>query len=181
MFDDMTKRLEEIMRIVAEELKLIRTGRAKPDMVEHVMVDAYGSQMKLVELAAITAPDTQLLVIKPWDKGTLGPIEKALRMDKMSFSPVVDGDMIRIAIPALTGERREEMVKLTHQKIESGKNMMRDARNKTKKEIDEQKGVSGVSEDDIKAWLDEMQKKFEAFVLKLEAMGEDKEKQLREI
>lgn len=181
MFDELKARLEEILKIVAEELKLIRTGRAKPDMVEHVMVEVYGQRMSLVELASITAPDPQLLVVKPWDKGTIVAIEKALRTDKMALSPVVDSDLIRIAIPALTGERREEMVKLTAQKIESGKNMMRDARNKTKKDIDEQKGQAGVSEDDISKWLEEMQKMFDSYIEKLETMGEEKTSQLREL
>jgi ribosome recycling factor len=182
MFDEFKKRLEKSLEVVAEELKLIRTGRAKPSMLEHIRVEAYGGQqMQLNELATISAPDSQLLIVSPWDKSVVGQIEKAIRISNLNLNPVVDGDIIRIVVPQLTQERREEMVKLVKQKMESGKNMLRDSRTRMKKELDDMEDDAGVSEDDIKSWMEDMQKLFEQYQQKLEAMGESKEKELMEL
>lgn len=181
MFDEFKKRLDKTLEVVAEELKLIRTGRAKPSMLEHIRVEAYGQQMQLNELATVSAPDSQLLIVSPWDKSILGHIEKAIRISNLNLNPVVDGDIIRIVVPQLTQERREEMVKLVKQKHESGKNMLRDSRTRMKKELDEKEDESGVSEDDIKSWMEEMQKLFEQYQQKLEVMIETKEKELMEL
>ena len=182
MFDDMTKRMDEILRLVGEELKLIRAGRAKPEMIEHVKVEAYpGQVMQLIELASITSPDPHLLVVQPWDASTIKAIEKGLAASDLKLNPVVDGNIVRISLPALTQERREEVVKLVKQKIESGKNMLRDARHKTKRDVDEKKNESGVSEDDIKAWIEEMQDLFDKYSARLEDMETHKTKDLMEI
>ncbi len=181
MFDEFKKRLDKTLEVVAEELKLIRTGRAKPSMLEHIRVEAYGQQMQLNELATVSAPDSQLLIVSPWDKSILGHIEKAIRISNLNLNPVVDGDIIRIVVPQLTQERREEMVKLVKQKHESGKNMLRDSRTRMKKELDEKEDDAGVSEDDIKSWMEEMQKLFEQYQQKLEVMIETKEKELMEL
>lgn len=181
MFDEFKKRLDKTLEVVAEELKLIRTGRAKPSMLEHIRVEAYGQQMQLNELATVSAPDSQLLIVSPWDKSILSHIEKAIRISNLNLNPVVDGDIIRIVVPQLTQERREEMVKLVKQKHESGKNMLRDSRTRMKKELDEKEDESGVSEDDIKSWMEEMQKLFEQYQQKLEVMIETKEKELMEL
>ena len=178
-FSDFTTRMNKILELVGDELKLIRTGRAKPDMVDHIQVEAYeGQMMRLQEIASISAPDAQLLTITPWDKSTLPAIEKAIATSNLNLSPVVDGDMIRIAVPSLTEDRRKEMVKLVNQKIESGKNMMRDARVSTKKAIEKMKDQDGVSEDDIKAWVDDMQGQFNDFQSQLEDMGKGKADEL---
>lgn len=181
MFDDMKKKMDAVIGFVTEDLKQVKTGRAKPSLIEGVMVEAYGSMMHLRELASISAPDTHLLTVAPWDRSVLAAIEKALAKSTLGVNPVVDGEMIRIALPALTQERREEMVKLVKQQIESGKQMLRGVRNDFKKAIEDQKGSAGISEDDIKAQLDEMQKLFESWNEKLEAVGSDKEKELMQI
>jgi len=181
MFDDMKKKMDAVIGFVVNDSKQIKTGRAKPSLVEDVMVEAYGSMMHLKELASISSPDTHLLTISPWDKSVLSSIEKALAKGTLGVNPVVDGEMIRIALPALTQERREEMVKLVQQNIESGKQMLRGVTNDTKKLIEDQKGSAGVSEDDIKRQLEEMQKLFDAWNEKLEMVGADKEKELLQI
>jgi ribosome recycling factor len=179
MFDEMSRKLEEALRIIRQDMQSIKTGRAKPSMVEQVMVEAYeGTRMPLVELASISAPDTTMLVIQPWDHGVLKKIQAGLAASELQLNPVVDGNMIRISIPPLTEERRLEMVKLVKQKVESGKEMMRGIRNEMKKEIDAKEGEAGVSEDDLRQWIGEMQKLFDAYVDKLELLGRQKEEEL---
>jgi ribosome recycling factor len=182
MFDDMKKSLEQVLKVVSEDLQMVRTGRAKPSLVEEVMVEAYpGTRLPLKELAGISAPDPHMIVIQPWDQSVLHKIEVGLQKSDLNLGPVVDGNLIRISIPALTEERRLDLVKMVKQKIESGHEMMRSVRVEQKKEVDDQKGKAGVSEDDIKNWLAEMQKIHDEYLKKLEELGEKKEKELMEI
>jgi len=181
MFDEMKHKMDTVLGIVGNDLKQVKTGRAKPSLVEDVMIEAYGGMMALKELANINAPDPHLLVVSPWDKSLLAAIEKGLAKTTLGVNPVVDGDIIRIALPSLTQERREEMVRVVRQQIESGKQMLRGVRNDTKKNVEDQKGSAGVSEDLIKQQLEEMQKLFEKWSEKLEAVGTDKEKELMQL
>lgn len=171
-------RLEQTLEVVRKDLTSVRTGRAKPSMVEDVKVEAYGTLMSLKELATLSAPDTSLIMIAPWDKGLVAAISSGIQKSGLNLQPIVDGDVIKIALPSLTQERREELVKLVHQKIESGKVMIRGVRTEIKEEIEAQEGESGISEDSIKFWLDSMQKTVDSYMTKIEAMGKDKEQEL---
>ncbi len=182
MFDEMKKKFDQSIKVIGDDLAMIRTGRAQPSLVEGIGVEAYpGTWMKLMELASISAPDAHMLVIKPWDSSTLKKIEMAIQSENIGVNPIVDGDMIRIAIPLLSEERRKELVKAVNQKIESGKNILRDIRGDEKKTIESKKGEGGVSEDDIKRWLEEMQKLFDSYIEKVEGMGNLKEQELMQI
>jgi ribosome recycling factor len=182
MFDEMKKKLEQSLAIIQGDLDMVRTGRARPSLVEGISVEAYpGTWMKLNELAAISAADAHMLVVKPWDQSTLKKIETAINAEKIGINPIVDGDMIRIAIPPLSEERRLELVKAVKQKVESGKTILRDIRSDEKREIEGKKGDPGVSEDDIERWLTEMQKLFDSYVERVEQMGEEKEKELMQL
>jgi ribosome recycling factor len=182
MFDEMIKKLEQTLKVVTEDLAMVRTGRAQPSIVENISVEAYpGTWMKMVEIASISAVDTHLLVIKPWDQSTLKKIETAIAAANIGVNGIIDGDMIRISIPTLSEERRTELVKSVKQKIESGKTIMRDIRTDEKKALEAKKGKPGVSEDDIDQWLEEMQKLFDQYIARLEKLGEDKEKELMQI
>lgn len=163
---------------VLQDVRSLRTGRASVQLLDPVRVEAYGTQMSLVEVASVTAPDATLLVVSPWDKSLITSIEKAIASAGLNLNPVVDGQIIRIAVPALTQERRQEMVKLLHQKIESGRVTVRTIRTETKQEIEEQKGVAGVSEDDIKLELDELDKEVKLALTKLDELQAQKEKEL---
>ncbi len=163
---------------VLQDVRSLRTGRASVQLLDPVRVDAYGTQMSLVEVASVTAPDATLLVVSPWDKSLISSIEKAIASAGLNLNPVVDGQIIRIAVPALTQERRQEMVKLLHQKIESGRVTVRTIRTETKQEIEEQKGGAGVSEDDIELELDELDKEVKLALAKLDELQAQKEKEL---
>jgi ribosome recycling factor len=170
---------QKVCDVFRDDLSTIKTGRAKPSLIEQVLVEAYGTRMPIVELATISAPDPTLLVIKPWDKSVLTPIQKAIAAAPLGLNPNVDSDQIRIPIPPLTEERRNEMVKLVKQKLEAAKQMLRDVRQKHKKNIDDSEGQPGVSEDDIHDLLEELQKKTEATTVKLDSIAQDKQTELQ--
>lgn len=175
---NLKSRLEQSIEVVKKDLSSVRTGRAKPSIVEEVKVEAYGTYMSLRELATISAPDPSLITISPWDKSLVGAVASAINKSGLNLNAVTDSDVIKIAIPPLTQERREELVKLVHQKIESGKVMIRQIRTEIKEEIEAQKGESGISEDSIKGWLESMQKSVDGAIARVEEVGRDKEKEL---
>ena len=182
MFEDMKRKSEQVLLLIKGDFQMIKSGRARPTMVEKIMIEAYpGTKLPLVELASITAPDPHLLVIQPWDVSVVRQVAAGLAASDMHLSTVVDGNVIRINIPSLTEDRRKEMVKIVKQKLEGGKEMLRDVRNDAKKHTDEQKGKPGVSEDDIFTWHEEIQKIHDDYCQKLEAMATEKEKELMEI
>lgn len=178
-FNTLTQNYQKAINIVSEDLKLISTGRAKPSLVEDIKVEAYGSYMPLNELASISAPDAQMILIQPYDQSVVEATEKALQ--KSNFNPNVDGNQIRIVIPALTGEKRQQLIKQVSQHIESGKQMIRSQRTEAKKDIENQKGDEGISEDDIKADLDQLDKVTQEYIQKLEQVGEAKQAELAKI
>lgn len=177
------QQLDKVIGLIQEDLNSIKTGRAKPSLIEDLKVkDAYpGTVMELKELASISAPDSQQLLVKPWDAGVLSALEKAIAQSDLGLNPVVDNDLIRIKIPALTGERREELIKLVWQKIESGRVLVRQVRSDIKEEIESQEGEAGVSEDDIHVWLEQLQKIIDEYTDKLEKIGQSKETELKQI
>lgn len=175
---NLESRLDQTLEAVKKDLSTIRTGRAKPSLVEDVRVEAYGTIMTIKELATISAPDTTLIVIAPWDRGLVSAISSGIQKSGLNIQPIVDGETIKISLPSLTQDRREELVKLVHSKLESAKIMVRQVRTDVKEEIEAHQGEAGVSEDDIKSWLETMQKIIEDYMVKIEEMGKEKVKEL---
>ncbi len=183
MLDEFQQEAQKVLERLQEELKQVRTGRAQPSLVEniYITVEAYGAGMPLRELASISAPDANLLVIQPFNPQTLKDLEKGLSQNDLGLSAVVRDDVIHIAIPPLTQERRQEFVKVVKGKIEDAKVRLRTLRTDIKQMIEDQEGESGISEDDIKRQLDELQKQVDAAIVKVDAIGEKKEKELMEL
>ncbi len=181
ILQDLEKRLASALVAVKKDLASVRTGRAKPSIVEDVKVEAYGGVMSLRELATITVPDTTLIVISPWDKSLVAVISSAIQKADLNVAPVVDAGTVKISIPPLTEERRRELVKLVHQKLESGRVMMRQVRTDVKVELEKLEGESGVSEDDIKMWMTNMQKIVDENMGTLDEIGTAKEQELMTI
>ena len=171
-------RLDQTIEVVKKDLSSVRTGRAKPSLVEDVKVEAYGTIMTIKELATISAPDTTLIVIAPWDRGLVANISAGIQKSGLNLQPIVDSETIKISIPSLTQDRREELVKLVHSKLESAKVMIRSVRSEIKEEIEAQEGEAGISEDSIKSWLESMQKTIDSYMTKIEDLGHEKEKEL---
>lgn len=168
----------KIMDHATTEVGSLRTGGASLSMLDTVKVEAYGATMKLNEIASLAVPDPTLLTISPWDKSLLEAAAKGIQQANLNLNPVVDGDIIRISVPALTEEARREQVKILHQRIEACKVMVRNLRMDTKKEIEKQEGQPGVSDDDVAYDLETLEEKTRDLAKQLDEMETKKEKQL---
>lgn len=175
---DYQARFDMVTEHYAQDLSLIRTGRASAQMLDSVSVEAYGGKMRIPEVASVTVPDPTLIVISPWDKSLMSAIEKGIQVAGLNLNPIVDGQVIRLPVPALTTERRQELVKLLQQKAESARVMVRTVRTEVKKEIEKQKGEPGVSEDHIEAELKELDDITKTVIDQVDTMTARKEKEL---
>lgn len=160
IIDQAKAKFQQAASHLQEELKKIRTGRAHPGMLDGVMVEAYGTHIPLIQAGSITAPESQLLQITPFDPGNLQAISSAIRNNQsLGLNPADDGRVVRIAIPPLTEERRREYVKVLNTKVEDAMINMRNARHEALKEAEEAKKAKAITEDDflsIKKQLDEL-------------------------
>ncbi len=163
---------------VETDMASLRTGKASVQLLDPVKVEAYGSMMALNEVASVTAPDANLLLVSPWDKSLMAVVEKAIASSGLNLNPVVDQSVIRIVVPPLTAERRQDMVKLLHQKIESGRVAIRAVRTEARKDIDDLDGQAGVSEDDLKQYQKELDEMTQKSLSKLDDLQTAKEKEL---
>ena len=172
---------EDAIEHLNVEMGKIRTGRANPALVEGLIVDYYGTKTSLKQIASINAPEARLLVIQPWDKGALIYIESALRESDMGFNPNNDGQVIRINIPALTEERRKELVKVLNQRAEDAKISIRNIREEAWKEIQEAEKEGKMSEDDKFSGKEYLQKIVDEYNKKIEEVREKKETEIMTI
>lgn len=177
-FSNVKQRFDKAVDHVSRDIASLRTGKATVQILDPVMVEAYGSKMKISELASVQAPDATMLVVSPWDKSILPNLERAIATADLNLNPVVDGDIIRIKIAPLTEEKRKEMVKVLYKKIESGRVMFRSLRTDAKKEVESGKDSGGVSEDDIKLDLKQLEDIVKEYMGKLDELSAKKEKDL---
>lgn len=180
IFDDMEREMQKSVDHVLHEFAALHTGKASTSMVEGVNVDVYGSNMKLRDVAAITTPDARTIQIQPWDQSTVGPIEKALIEAKLGINPVVTGELIRLPIPELSGERREELCKMAQGFAEQGRIGVRASR---KDAMDALKNAQkeGLPEDDFKRGEKDVQKNTDGCVNQINQALADKEEDLRKV
>jgi ribosome recycling factor len=150
-------RMKKSIEVLEADLRAIRTGRASPALVEKVMVDYYGAPTPLNQLAVISAPEPQLLTIRPYDPGSMGDIEKGILRSELGLTPSNDGRIIRLPIPRLTEERRQELAKLVRQRVEEGKVALRNIRREMLDELREYEREKLVSEDDFYRGKDDIQ------------------------
>jgi ribosome recycling factor len=182
MIDDVVKetseRMDKSLDALRRDLMTIRTGRASPALVERVMVDAYGTQVPLQQLAGINAPEARLLVVQPYDRSTIGAIDKALRRADLGFNPTNDGAVLRIAIPPLTEERRREMVKLVHRYSEEARVALRNIRRDAIKDLTDLEHEKLISEDDLKRGQDRVQDVTDRHIKQVDEIGKTKEQEV---
>jgi len=173
-------KMEKSVNLLAQELSRLRTGRASPAILEGIKVEYYSSTLPLNQVATISIPEPRLIVIQPWDKTALGEIEKAIYKSAVGLTPNNDGNVIRLSVPPLTTERREELIKLTQKMGEEAKvairNIRRDANNEIKKGEKEKK----ISEDESFKTQEHVQKITDEFIEKVDEVLEKKEKEIRE-
>ncbi len=174
--------MEEALEFLSGELATIRAGRATPALVEKMMIKAYETQMPLVELATITAPEPNQLLITPFDQSIIKEIERGISQDReLNLHPVIDGNVIRIEIPPITGERREEFVRLLNQKLEAGRITLRQIRQDKRAEIKRAFENNELSEDEKFHLEEKLQEFTDEFMKKIEKMGKVKEAELRSV
>lgn len=174
-------RMEKAVEDFRKAMAATRTGRASVHMMDNVSVDYYGSQMPLNQIAQVHAPEAQLITVQPFDPSSLAAIEKAIRSAELGLNPMNDGKLIRVPVPALTQERRQEMVKHLHRALEEHRtavrNIRRDGNDAIKKALKDKK----ITEDDEKRALDEIQKLTDDEIRKMEEMSKAKEKEVLEL
>lgn len=177
--------IEDRMRKTVEglktELAAIRTGRATPAIVEHVRVDYAGMPMPINQIAGISVADAKLLVIQPWDKSNIRNIEKAILASDLGLTPVSDGNVIRINIPPLSEERRQELIKAVHRRIEERRIAIRNLRRDGLEELKELEEKKEISQDQHKQASNQLQKLTDAFIANAEQIGRDKEAELKQV
>ena len=159
------------------EFTKIRAGKASPAMLDGVMVEYYGTPTPLSQVGSVNSPDARTLVIQPWEKTLLGPIERAIMEANLGFNPQNDGVIIRINVPPLTEERRRELVKRAKAEAENGKIAIRNIRKDTNEKIKKLK-ADGVSDDEIKTGEAEVQKLTDSYIAKVDQLAELKEKDI---
>ena len=150
--------MKKTLDFMAKDFGAVRTGKASPAMVEGVMVNCYGSQLKLKDVATITAPESLLLVIQPFDQSIVKDIEKAILASNVGISPVSDGRVIRLPVPELSAERRAELTKVIKKRSEDAKVEIRNARRDSNEAIKKAQKASEITEDEAKAMTDKVQK-----------------------
>ena len=173
----MTKAIDAMRR----DLGTVRTGRANPSLVDRITVDYYGTPTPLNQMAGISVPEARLLVIQPWDRSTIPAIEKAIQKSELGLNPNNDGQVIRIAIPALTEERRKQLVKLVHQHVEDGKIALRNIRRDAIGHIRELTGERMISEDDERRGTGQIEEMTKKFVDEIDRIGKGKEYEVLEV
>jgi ribosome recycling factor len=180
--DDILLEAEEKMtktdEVVQHEFASVRTGRASPALVENVVVEAYGSQMRIRELAGISTPEPRTLLIQPWDATTLQPIEKAIQKANLGLNPSVQGKAIRIFFPELSQERRQEFVKVIRKMAEDGRVAIRHVRRDAMEALKKEGKAGGVTEDQVEAAEKEVQKLTDQYIGKIDAHLAHKEKEI---
>ena len=185
MINRILRNIEEKMQasieVLKRELATIRTGHATPSLIEHIKVEYTGIPTPLNQMASISAPGVRLLVIQPWDKGSIHSIEKTILKSDLGLNPVSDGSVIRISIPPLSEERRQELIKVARGRTEKEKIVIRNLRREA---MDELKGLEknkDISQDELKRALDQLQKLTDSFIADAEQAERDKKVELTEI
>jgi ribosome recycling factor len=181
VIDDTKSRMEKAMEALQRELQTVRTGRASPSLVERVHVEQYGTEMPLNQLANIAVPEARMITITPWDKSSIGAIEKAIRKSELGFNPTNDGSMIRIAIPPLTEERRKQMVKIVHTKVEEAKIAVRNIRRDAIAQAKEFKDEKMIGEDEERRAETQIQEVTNKFTARADEIGKDKEREVMQV
>ena len=156
----------------------VRTGKASPALVDGIMVEYYGAQTRLKDIASVTAPEPRLLVIQPWDQNAVKSIEKAIQASNLGISPVSDGHVIRLPIPELSEERRKDMTKLVRKRAEETRIEIRNARRDANEAMKKAQKASEISEDELKIQTDVIQKMTDKMIEQVNKIYEEKEAEL---
>jgi ribosome recycling factor len=183
--DDVIKSAEHKMtsavEILGRDLQSVRTGRASPTLLDRIQVDYYGSPTPLNGVANISAPDPRMVVVQPWDRSMLGPIEKAIQKSDLGINPTNDGSVIRLVLPQLTQERRRELVKQVHQRAEEARVAVRNCRRDALDHLRKAEKDGGISQEDERRAQERLQKLTDSFIKRVEEVSKHKETEVLEV
>ncbi len=178
---DLKHRMEVTVDVVKKEFGGLRTGRASVGLLEPIMVDAYGSQMPLNQVASIAAPEARMLTVQVWDKGQTKAVEKAIRESSLGLNPAVDGQFLRVPIPALNEERREELKKVAGKYAEEGKVAIRNVRRDGNDQLKKMEKKHEISEDEHHQYHDEVQKMTDGFIAQIDEALHHKQEEIMQV
>jgi ribosome recycling factor len=181
LFKDLEGRMKKAVEATQSEFSAIRTGRANAALLDHVMVEAYGTEMPLRHVANVSVPDARSLVVSPHDKSILGDIRKAIEKSDLGITPNVDGNAIRLGLPALTEERRKELVKLVHKRAEEGRVAVRNVRRDGHDHLKTAQKDSKITEDEGRRANDQVQKITDKYIAEIDGLVQHKEKEIMEV
>lgn len=180
-FGDLKRRMEGALGSLKTEFASLRTGRASASILEAITVDAYGSQMPVPQVGTVSVPEPRLINIQVWDKTMVGPVEKAIRDANMGLNPVMDGQLLRIPIPELNEERRQELVKIAHKFAEQARVAIRQVRRDGMDHIKKAEKNDGLGEDDSRNLQDRIQKLTDEYVGRADEMLSTKEGEIMQV
>ena len=181
VLSDIDSRMDRSLDAFKRDLAQLRTGRATPSLIENVSVDYYGSATPLKQIASISAPDARAIVVQPWDKASMREIEKSLQRSEMGFNPSNDGNVITVPIPALTNERRQEMVKLLRRKAEDGKVSLRNVRRDGLETLRKMEKDKAISQDENRRAQDQLQKVTDGHSKQIDETASAKEAEILQV
>jgi ribosome recycling factor len=175
------ERMTKAIQTFSRELASIRAGRANASLLDKITVDYYGAPTPVNQLAGISIPEARMLVIQPYDKSALGDIEKAILKSDLGITPTSDGNIIRIVVPALTEERRKELVKLVKREAEDAKVAIRNIRRDANDDLKKKEKSGDITEDDLRGYSDDVQKATDESIVKIDSIAKDKEQEMLEV
>jgi ribosome recycling factor len=178
VFADVEHRMKSAVEALQRELNTIRTGRASPTLVERLMVDYYGTPTPMQQVATIHTTDARTLTIQPWDKHVFADIEKAILKSDLGLTPSNDGVVVRLVLPPLTEERRKELVKVVHKKVDEAKVAVRNCRRDGHDSLREQEKAKEITADDLKRGTERLQKLTDRYIAELDKVGQTKEQEI---
>jgi ribosome recycling factor len=174
-------KMEKTIQTLNEDLRGIRTGRASPALVERVMVEYYGTMTSLNQVATISAPEPRMLTIRPWEANMIGPIERAILKSDLGLTPTNDGKLVRLVIPRLSEERREELSKMVGRRLEEAKVAVRNIRREANDDLRDFENEKLITEDDFYQGRDQIQELTDQYIDEIDQVGERKEQEIREV
>jgi ribosome recycling factor len=178
---EMREQMDAAVDAMRREFAGVRTGKATPNLLDTVRVEAYGSKVPLNQVASVSTPEARLIVVQPWDKNVINDIEKAIMSADLGLNPSNDGNLIRVPIPPLSEERRKDMVRLLHKMAEEGRISVRHARQEANKAIKERENAHEISEDEARRQIDEVQAATDEYIAKIDEMMARKEAEVMEV
>jgi ribosome recycling factor len=178
---DAADKMDKAISVLKDELAGIRTGRATPALLSRIVVDYYGAQVPIQQLASFSVPEPRTLVITPYDRNAIAAMEKAIMSSDVGITPGNDGNVIRLSFPPLTEERRKELIKLVHHRGEEGRVSVRNIRRHSKEELERLEREGGISEDDLVRSEKELQKLTDKHVAEIDEIVAHKDSELKEI